>query len=193
LRLSVPEDREFRDFRREAGRAEAPISPTLAALRTRRFVSASMLAQKAKQFDDGLYAAVDLAAQQGAGSFEGKAALLQRLAAALAGQPEELQANAPHVVLAAARLGQLDPQIPAQLEPHVRATIERFQKNELRSKPIGFYTWNDELAAVFQQDSSRSHTKHQPRAILATVSYDGRVVLESRTADQGYTDADGVW
>jgi hypothetical protein len=149
LRLSVPEHKEFDD---EGGRTEAPISPTLAALRTRGFVSASMLAQKAKQFDDGLYAAVELAAQQGAGSFEGKAALLRRLAEALNSRPEELSPNAPHVVLAAARLGQLKPQIPAQLEPDVRATIDRFQKNERRSKPIGFYTWSDELAAIFQHD-----------------------------------------
>ena len=46
------------------------------------FVSASVLAQKAKQFDDGLYAAVDLAAQSGAGKFPGKAEMLGRLARA---------------------------------------------------------------------------------------------------------------
>ena len=39
-----------------------------------------MLAQKAKQFDDGLYAAVELAAQQGAGRCQGKANLLKTLA-----------------------------------------------------------------------------------------------------------------
>src|SRR5215471_2129453 len=45
------------------------LCPTLVGLQKRvyseRFVSASMLACKAKQFDDGLYAAVDLAAQHG--------------------------------------------------------------------------------------------------------------------------------
>ena len=47
------------------------LSPTPVGLQKReyseRFVSASMLACKAKQFDDGLCAAVDLAAQHGAG------------------------------------------------------------------------------------------------------------------------------
>src|ERR1700745_619837 len=49
------------------------LNPALASLQKRmpseRFVSASMLAFKAKQFDDGLYAAVDLAAQHGAGKY----------------------------------------------------------------------------------------------------------------------------
>jgi len=172
LRLSVPEHTEFDD---EGGRAEAPISPTLAALRTRGFVSASMLAQKAKQFDDGLYAAVDLAAQQGAGSFEGKAALLRRLTVALNSQPEGLSPNAPHVVFAAARLGQLKPQIPAALEPDVQATIDRFQKNERRSKPIGFYTWSDQLAAVFQQDrmlQTELKGKAGTEAVIRTLAAD---------------------
>ena len=42
-----------------------------------------MLAQKAKQFDDGLYAAVELAAQQGSGTFAGKAPMLRAVAARL--------------------------------------------------------------------------------------------------------------
>ena len=58
------------------------MSPTLAA--TGGFVSASVLAQKAKQFDDGLYAAVEEAAQNGAGRFAGESGcLLARLARAL--------------------------------------------------------------------------------------------------------------
>src|SRR5262245_60246069 len=39
-------------------------------------VSAATLLLKAKQFDDGLYAAVELACQHGAGRFAGKAKLL---------------------------------------------------------------------------------------------------------------------
>src|SRR5262245_43547766 len=44
-------------------------------------VSAATLLLKAKQFDDGLYAAVELAAQRGAGRFAGKAVLFRSLAA----------------------------------------------------------------------------------------------------------------
>jgi hypothetical protein len=148
LRLSIPDDRDFGEGRP----TEAPIAPTLAGLRTRGFVSASMLAQKAKQFDDGLYAAVDLAAQQGAGAFEGKAALLLRLAESLADRGAALEPNAPHVVLAAARAGGLNPKVPAPVESGVQDLIDDFMANELRSKPIGFYTWSDELSAIFQQD-----------------------------------------
>ena len=28
----------------------------------------------------------------------------------------------------------------------------RFLENQLKSKPIGFYTWTDELSQIFQQD-----------------------------------------
>ena len=70
--VDVPEDRGY-SRSDHAGREEAALSPTLAA--TGGFVSASVLAQKAKQFDDGLYAAVELAAQNGAGKYAGKAGL----------------------------------------------------------------------------------------------------------------------
>ena len=60
------------------------IAPTLTDLAARPdegnpLVSGAMMAQKAKQFDDGLYAAIELAAQHGAGAFHGKAALLRNL------------------------------------------------------------------------------------------------------------------
>ena len=74
LSVEVPEDWGSDE---EAGPIGAPISPTLGGLGD-GLVSGSLLAQKAKQFDDGLYAAVELAAQQGAGTFAGKAALLRR-------------------------------------------------------------------------------------------------------------------
>jgi len=94
------------------------------------FVSASMLAIRAKLFDDGLYAAAELAAQ------ERKAPLLRTLAAV-----------AP-VVAAAARLGGLDTPDSADAQRITRA----FLASEIDSKPIGFYTWSDALRRVFQQD-----------------------------------------
>ncbi|HUT11690.1 MAG TPA: hypothetical protein VMY42_14410 [Thermoguttaceae bacterium] len=131
---------------------EATIEPTLDRLAPGRFVSASVLAQKAKQFDDGLYAAVDLAAQRGAGDFPAKADLLKAVARALVeSDPAEL-GSVPGVLLGAAGLGKLDPEIPADFQPGVQETLDRFLEDELRSKPIGFYTWSDELSAIFQQD-----------------------------------------
>jgi hypothetical protein len=150
-----------------------------------------MLAQKAKQFDDGLYAAVDLAAQQGAGSFEGKAALLLRLADAMADQLAPLEPNSPHVVLAAARVGRLNPKVPAPVESGVQDLIDDFVANELRSKPIGFYTWSDELSAIFQQDrllqtelTGKAGTETVIRAVAADpksqATYEGYLKLVSR-------------
>ena len=82
--VDVPDDRGF------AGETAVPAKkrrcfPRFAA--TGGFVSASVLAQKAKQFDDGLYAAVEDAAQNGAGSFAGKASDAQ--ASSLACSPAE--------------------------------------------------------------------------------------------------------
>jgi hypothetical protein len=149
LSVLIPEDRGFGD-----GRAtqEAPISPTLAIGRS-TLVSASMLAQKAKQFDDGLYAAVELAAQHGAGSFAGKEALLRDVAARLISVTDaQDESNAATVLLAACRIGKLPVQIPAALEGVVALEEKAFLADPLRSKPLGFYTWSVALSDIYRQD-----------------------------------------
>lgn len=114
-----------------------------------KFIPTGILIQKAKQFDDGLYAAVELAAQNGAGQMVGKKRWLQDLLAALADDPPSVAAA---VVGGAAQLGNPEVTIPQPLQPLVQAEIEKFQIDPLRSKPLGFYTWSDELAAIFRQD-----------------------------------------
>ncbi len=149
LRVAIPEDRSSG----KGGATEAPILPTLQGS-SDGFVSASMLAQKAKQFDDGLYAAVELAAQKGAGRLGGKAAMLQAVARALAstgaGQPGT--GTAPSILLAACQLGEVPVRVPEAIEPRVRSFVLDFLADPLRSKPIGFYTWSDALADIFRQD-----------------------------------------
>jgi hypothetical protein len=126
----------------------APISPTIRNLRS-GILSASILAQKAKQFDDGLYAAVDLAAQNGCGGFPGKLPLLKSIAGSqTAGDID----TASEVVLAAARLGGLEFDLAGRADRAVLKRIRGFLDNPLRSKPIGFYTWSEELQRIFQQD-----------------------------------------
>jgi len=105
--------------------------------------------QKAKQFDDGLYAAIELAAQHGAGSFAGKKALLDAVAHALADATPDV---ATQTVEAATRLGGGTIALPPRMEEAVAATIAGFDQDALVSKPIGFYTWSPELTAVFRQD-----------------------------------------
>jgi hypothetical protein len=136
---------------------EDVVFPTLADLRnepsdTPRIVSAAMLLQKAKRFDDGLYAAVELAAQAGAGSFPGKAAMLREVLDALArGAPRSGDLAAARL-FAAAQLGGLDPAVPDLLDRAVQDDLDGFEHNEERSKPVSFYTWSDELRAIFRQD-----------------------------------------
>jgi hypothetical protein len=153
LRLDIPEDRSLggpADI--SMGIQEAPIAPRLSGISSQGFVSASMLAQKAKQFDDGLYAAVELAAEQGAGRFAGKASLLRNVARALEALKQTPAGNAPEVIFAGCGMGGLEINVPRQLRKAVQDTTEEFLRDPLRSKPIGFYTWSEELATIFRQD-----------------------------------------
>ncbi|HEX8797556.1 MAG TPA: hypothetical protein VF772_03040, partial [Terriglobales bacterium] len=128
-----------------------------------RFISASMLAFKAKQFDDGLYAAVDLAAQHGTGKFPGKISLLTELTSLLVrgGLYGEMSA----VVFAAARLGGISVEQPRVMEPAVAGLIERFLADESESKALGFYTWTQELKRIFQQDRMLQSKVRNLRAV----------------------------
>ena len=108
---------------------EDDVEPTCP--KTYGFTSASMLAVHAKWFDDGLYAAVELAAQTK------KAELLAALA------------SASPTVAAAAHLGRITAGSPTEA---VRQIVVAFLADERRSKPLGFYTWNQELERIFRQD-----------------------------------------
>ena len=138
LALSVPEDA-----------FGVPLRPCLPETEYREFVSGSVLVQKAKQFDDGLCAAVELAAQRGAGGFLGKHSLLSDLRRILSGD-----GDARSVIAAAAALGsdaeQLGVSLP--LGERARQVRDAFLAEELRAKPLGFYTWTDELGRIFRQD-----------------------------------------
>lgn len=145
--IEIPEDQDIGS----RGSNEAPISPTLKGI-SGKFISGSVLSQKAKQFDDGLYAAIELAAQNGLGRFRGKGPMLQAIAKALATLESVKPESPPAIVLAAGRLGNPKILIPAPAEAAVKATITSFLGDPLRSKPIGFYTWTPALGAIFRQD-----------------------------------------
>ncbi len=132
---------------------ETPLIATLGTVGSTGIVSASVLAQKAKIFDDGLYAAIEVAAQQGAGRHAGKASLLASLGGALAGADPSVAATAQELILGAARLGQVAIDgVPLAVETRAQRFVKAFLQNELRSKPIGFYTWSRQLESIFQQD-----------------------------------------
>jgi hypothetical protein len=108
-----------------------------------RFVAGAVLATKAKQFDDGLYAAVELAAEEGLGAMTGKRALLERVLERLSGD-----GRARAVVEAAAVLGG----VRDEASPAAEAVIASFLAQPLSSKPLGFYTWSERLERIFRQD-----------------------------------------
>lgn len=130
---------------------ETDLSPTIPHHLGTEFVSAAALALKAKQFDDGLYAAVERAAQNGAGPYPGKAFLVASLATKFcvgAREPTSLHS----LLFAACQLSGVDAVVPPGLAPAVSEAVARFLSDELRSKPLGFYTWSRDLEAIFRQD-----------------------------------------
>jgi len=128
LWLSLPPQR--------AGESDdAPLDPCAEAIPS-GFTSAASLFVKAKLFDEGLYAAVELAAQQGAGRFAAKANLL----AALVGEAPQ--------IAAAASLGGLE----VAIDSDARRVRDAFLSRSLAAKPIGFYSWSDSLRRLFHQD-----------------------------------------
>jgi hypothetical protein len=162
------------------------LTPRFASLPKRksseRFVSASMLAFKAKQFDDGLYAAVEVAAQQGAGKYLGKISLLRELTQVLA--RGRLQGEMSAVVFAAARLGAVPVEQPSPMELAVARQIERFLADEKASKVMGFYTWTQELNRIFQQDRMLQSKVSDRRAVHEVA----RALRESGSAYAKYVD-----
>src|SRR5262245_47961059 len=129
---------------------EDALSPTV-PLAFDGFVSAAVLLWKAKLFDDGLLAAVELAAQHGAGKFAGNQAMLRSLADTLrqepAGDPAALA-----LVFGACQLGNIPETPPDHAQAATDRVVADFLGDHGKSKPLGFYTWSERLRAVFQQD-----------------------------------------
>lgn len=154
LEITAPIDRAFA-YGGESGpgAAEAPLSATLDRGERTQVLSAAILAQKAKNFDDGLYAAVEVAAQNGLGQHAGKASLLSSLGRTLAEMDPPVAPTSQELLLGAAKLGHVPVKdVPRIVEERVQLAVDTFLADELRSKPIGFYTWSENLRQIFQQD-----------------------------------------
>ncbi len=154
LAVEAPIDFDF-EFEQdvESGHTFAPLSATLGPIDSAALVSASVLAQKAKIFDDGLYATVEVATQEGSGRHAGKAALLAALGRALAEADPSVAGTAQELLLGAARLGHVPVKgVPPVVEAGVQQAVEAFLADESLSKPVGFYTWSRRLGNIFQQD-----------------------------------------
>ena len=129
-----------------------PLAASYAALMSPsdpdKLASVNLIDGKAKQFDDGLYAAIDRAYYAGdpalGAAVEGHRALLGRLR-------ERVPAGSAAADYLAAGLS-LDSTHPApgDLTPTARKLADQFRKVETKSKPIGFYTWDATLEDCFR-------------------------------------------
>ena len=80
------------------------------------------------------------------------ALLLEKLAGRLASSGSEPFPGANCIIVGAAKLGDPRFDIPKSFRQPVATGLEASSAAGLRSKPIGFYTWSDDLRTVFRQD-----------------------------------------
>jgi hypothetical protein len=106
--------------------------------------SVNMVDGKAKQFDDGLYAALDQAYYQGLkDKLLSHVALIRRMHAAIGKDGPAAAYLGAGLELAGVHVEVSDQQAKDRL-------LKEFRDAEVMSKPIGFYTWNDTLTACFR-------------------------------------------
>lgn len=112
-----------------------------------------------KPFNDGLYAAVELAAEHGDASLVDKHQLFLDLLAELMTRSKQgataergpALAAAKHIATAFTLGGDSDVVDPALVDD-ATAAAAKFEQAGIYSKPIGFYTWTPELEAIFTRD-----------------------------------------
>ncbi len=106
--------------------------------------SINLIDGKAKQFDDGLYAAIDLAYYRGLNkALASHIDLFKRLA-------DRLGPENPAAAFVAAGLSFAGVDVKVRDEASKSFLIKRFKDTPTRSKPIGFYTWNEPLGDCFR-------------------------------------------
>jgi hypothetical protein len=104
--------------------------------------SVNMIDGKAKQFDDGLYAAIDRAYYLGHGeAMKGHLQTIRRIF-------DKVAKPSPAADYLAAGLS-LSSQ-PVEASAKAKALASRFLSKEVWSKPIGFYTWDKTLPECFR-------------------------------------------
>ncbi len=106
--------------------------------------SVNMVDGKAKQFDDGLYAALDQAYYEGLeGAFTSHVDLVKRVLDKVGPSSVAAPFLAAGLELSGCSVEVDDAQSKA-------AWLVKFHAEDLLSKPIGFYTWNESLGQCFQ-------------------------------------------
>jgi hypothetical protein len=109
--------------------------------------SVNLLDSKCKQFDDALYAAVDLAAFNGVkGRLTGLKDILKRLRKKLTGKAADYIDVALHLS------GKPSVPMTRSRSSSAQVMLDAFLADEVASRPIGFYTWSKELQALYRTE-----------------------------------------
>jgi hypothetical protein len=133
--------------------------------------SVNLLDGKAKQFDDGLYAAFDQAYYRGLeGRLLGHVELIQRLL-------ERAGSDSPAASFLAAVLELAGIEVDVIDKTTKDRLLAEFRANQVASKPIGVYTWNETLADCFRFLRFFQHTFDErnldiPLALAAVLAGD---------------------
>ena len=109
-----------------------------------KFISTSMVIAKMKQFDDGLYAAVELKLQEGSKNFIGKENLLKKIKKILDNN-KDIYKYELEFIENAIKLGEGE-------ELDLKKLESKYNLLENDLKPIGFYTWDEDFENIFKQD-----------------------------------------
>jgi hypothetical protein len=105
--------------------------------------SINVIEAKAKQFNDGLYAALDLSYYRGIGDvFASHVSAVKALYQKLTNDSAK--------AFVAAGLSLSDSAVGGFNATLFEEFLTRFRSNEVAHKPIGFYTWNTELEKLFK-------------------------------------------
>ncbi|MEN6451354.1 MAG: hypothetical protein ABFC96_12755 [Thermoguttaceae bacterium] len=149
--------------------------------------SASMLDGAAKQFDDGLYAAMDLACFRGELGFapaapDWVATVFQRLPP---------QSPARPFLAAALELAGKKVQVSRNETDERDRLLADFEQDQTASKPIGFYDWTPELKRVWrfyrflQREFDQDHLAI-PRDVAAVLKGDSKLLEQYRAINGFY-------
>jgi hypothetical protein len=143
-------------------RFESGLYPSIAAMPDEGpFVSASVLAQKAKSVDDGIVAALELIVDEGTADLPGRATILHELQDVLRGEwnlsPQDAgRAEAIGLISAARSLaGDEGPaqstNWPTALRLHRGRYLRDFRSDQGIDVLLGVYSWNQRLAGLYRQ------------------------------------------
>jgi hypothetical protein len=117
------------------------------------FPSVQTIGTYVKQLDDTIYAGVERTVQDGlAPTVEPKRLILRGALEYLSSHRSSSGDEAIAMVAAALELGGDTPTVPPELATSVASVKSEFLATPARAKPIGFYTWSEDLSRIWKQD-----------------------------------------